>query len=672
MKRTLICVFAIFLLMNISITFAQDAPGCIQLSDIVADLVDAQTQAALDDINGALDTIAQVQDDLATIVELCTPHTTDNGPETLPNRYVAANRSLAFRYPEGWVASHPEPEIYFTGTSEELLDTVFSSDTPEFADGEMGAGLLVFDEESIEDFNLGDSMDYDALVHELIESASDEFGSVEQIRRPTLNDRRVTRFVFSEDNFSAVFDMIDFTSADNPAVYAWYGFSNRSDNPEMIEIFDNIVASFQAPARDESSTSSVDVVTTNVVDVQSLEYQPPVSIEPIVRELPPRPSIGLMNLSPNGEKIAWARRHDDGIEVCTVLVTGGDESCSLVEGTSLPMQLHWSPDSSSIAFVPETLRTFRGEPDVWVVDVETGEVRNLSDDGAEEFPFGAEDVSGTTWLDVAMTWANDGLIYVMRHISEGEWDIENIQSGIYQIDPADSTNTLVIDLTDVIEPFATVEFDVSSLQGQMAVSPDSTQLAFVARPRDFDDPSHGIWVVDLVNPSEAQQHVAYQDLSLVDHDLSNSDPLMTGVGWLNDSSGLLLSMADVAFAGAGWTTYSPLYYVDAERTLTPLVDFSDLERSDLFEIGANGYSKLLETPRAFVMSPDQMGVVMYSQDGSSNTERIAYWNPMSGPDDVTVLYTGEYEEPPYVLTTSISLDGTMLFGDRIIQPILEK
>jgi hypothetical protein len=109
---------------------------------------------------------------------------------------------------------------------------------------------------------------------------------------------------------------------------------------------------------------------------------------------------GPVRLSPDGTHLL---RLDSSL--CVTALDGSGERC--VSGGPHPdaLRAQWSPDGTKIAFTDDFWRLLR-EPDVWVFDVRSGELKNLTDDGVDELRLGERDPAAT--IDLLPSWSPDG------------------------------------------------------------------------------------------------------------------------------------------------------------------------------------------------------------------------------------------------------------------------
>lgn len=108
---------------------------------------------------------------------------------------------------------------------------------------------------------------------------------------------------------------------------------------------------------------------------------------------------GPVRLSPDGRHLAQT-----GNDLCVTDRGGGAEKC--VEKVKLDGRLaQWSPDGTKLVFTDDFFRFFR-EPDVWVYDVTTGDLRDLTDDATEKLDLTNPDPNAD--VDILPAWSPDG------------------------------------------------------------------------------------------------------------------------------------------------------------------------------------------------------------------------------------------------------------------------
>ncbi len=130
------------------------------------------------------------------------------------------------------------------------------------------------------------------------------------------------------------------------------------------------------------------------VDVAALELGEPEVLD----------DVNLARLSPDGSRLL---RLDHGL--CVTAVDGDDGTCVAEADPDVhpdTRTAQWSPDGTKVVFTDDFFRLF-DEPDVWVFDVTSGEVENLTDDGVADFELSGE-ADPDARFDVRPSWSPDG------------------------------------------------------------------------------------------------------------------------------------------------------------------------------------------------------------------------------------------------------------------------
>lgn len=110
---------------------------------------------------------------------------------------------------------------------------------------------------------------------------------------------------------------------------------------------------------------------------------------------------GWAELSPDGARLLWM---GSGFP-CVTALDGSDEQC-VDDGQVVPDMrfARWSPDGTKLAFTDDDWSDY--EPDVWVFDTTTGDLRNLTDDRKDELIL--EGPPNGALFDVLPSWSRDG------------------------------------------------------------------------------------------------------------------------------------------------------------------------------------------------------------------------------------------------------------------------
>ncbi|HYJ68212.1 MAG TPA: hypothetical protein VEX15_11210 [Nocardioidaceae bacterium] len=127
--------------------------------------------------------------------------------------------------------------------------------------------------------------------------------------------------------------------------------------------------------------------------------------------------FGDAYLSPDGERIAT---YADS-ELCIYTADGDQERCTADELQLDPNSIRWSPDSSRLAFT-ENYFVFLTEPDIWVLDADSAEATDLTDDGVapHEINVIADADSSDAVVDTTPTWVDDSTIRFIRRTGDDE------------------------------------------------------------------------------------------------------------------------------------------------------------------------------------------------------------------------------------------------------------
>lgn len=123
---------------------------------------------------------------------------------------------------------------------------------------------------------------------------------------------------------------------------------------------------------------------------------------------------GSVRLSPDGARLLLLSARP-----CVIRLDGSGEQC--VDRDEVNPDLTnaaWSPDGTKLAFTDDFWRRVL-EPDVWVFDVTSGELRNLTDDGVDEYELRGANEGAV--IDLLPSWSPDGeSVLFARGRAEGE------------------------------------------------------------------------------------------------------------------------------------------------------------------------------------------------------------------------------------------------------------
>jgi len=295
-----------------------------------------------------------------------------------------------------------------------------------------------------------------------------------------------------------------------------------------------------------------------------------------VREVLGEDQAVFTTLSPDGKFMAYyipGDRNTAG-QVCIYTFDGAGKKCTdlpLEQFLGYPYQLQWSPDGSRIAFTENPI-DLGYDADIWVLDVASGAVKDLTDDGvtgAWSQPTGTP----SSVVDYLPMWGpTDGQIYFWRFQNLGEY--MKFSYSLQRIDPAGGEPVQVVDMGSVVpRSLATFTQEQFFMDGPTAMAPDGASVAALLTTRDdlgaglailYRIPLDGTAPTVLMGPETFNSAVPAW---------SGYQALPRGVSWTADGKGV------VAFATTNYnpTPFTVFYYADAAGgTVTPLVDFSVL------------------------------------------------------------------------------------------------
>jgi Tol biopolymer transport system component len=192
-------------------------------------------------------------------------------------------------------------------------------------------------------------------------------------------------------------------------------------------------------------------------------------------------------LSPDGALVAGVGPEDT---ICVWVVETLAASCA---DERLPIReetIVWSPDGTAVAFALDAIRLLY-ESDIYVYDVQRGQLANLTDDGVEGDLLDTIDADPP--MDDVPTWSPDSRRIAFVRSYRG--DEEPGSTTIMRIDRAGGEPVEVLPL-DVDEPFA--------IWLPMHWLPDGT-LLYSQMAHELGDPRNGVWKVGVDDGSSPLQ-----------------------------------------------------------------------------------------------------------------------------------------------------------------------
>jgi hypothetical protein len=186
-------------------------------------------------------------------------------------------------------------------------------------------------------------------------------------------------------------------------------------------------------------------------------------------------------LAPSGERFA----HVSVVEICIYTMSGARERCLEIPDRVSSIDLErfrWSLDSRYLTFTEDFIIRLH-EPDIWVIDVDTGNLTNITDDQVtRSVIFGDEGANAN--LDFAPLWMRDGRLAFLRYNRTGD----SSTAAVYAAQ-ADGSGLEVIASLPVEVGFPVYSFDISR---------DGRWLAYNwFTPSDESAERNGLWLTDL-------------------------------------------------------------------------------------------------------------------------------------------------------------------------------
>lgn len=124
-------------------------------------------------------------------------------------------------------------------------------------------------------------------------------------------------------------------------------------------------------------------------------------------------------LSPDGTRIAFVANS----QICVANIDGSHRICPNGKKMGADQNsFSWSPDGSKIALTDDFYRE-QLEPDIWVLDTRSGDLRDLTDDGVTKTTYGKADPKAK--LDLFPNWSADSkTIWFTRQTSNDEKSVD--------------------------------------------------------------------------------------------------------------------------------------------------------------------------------------------------------------------------------------------------------
>lgn len=314
-------------------------------------------------------------------------------------------------------------------------------------------------------------------------------------------------------------------------------------------------------------------------------------------------------ISPDGLRVAYLGGPNS---ICVIdIVTSGsppEPSCAdfLPDTGRLRVRtMQWSPDSRYVAFHEDAPVTFR-DSDLMLFDTERNIILNVTNDNflgdlMDVFQDDTGELSIT--LDYSPLWASDQELYFWRSVYSNADEIPTTLQRI-NVETLEVTEValLSMDRRDVmgiiVRPSSLGFSNVSS------ISPTERFIAAYVWSSETD--RIRVDVVDL-ETGDVRTAVLWDEiLETSPMLLDNNQLLPTGIDWLPDESGLLVS----AFNPGSLSINSNVFqFTFDDSRIVPLIDLSIVKSESELTEPVGGFAPVSMIPRFVTLTPDRSTII---------------------------------------------------------------
>jgi hypothetical protein len=616
------------------------AQGCeIDLLDQFAVLARAQGSADGGFTDEALGDIASVRDTLTGILEACAG---DIAPVevdglVLSETYIEPQTGIAVPYPAGWGVSIGRDEAtYIQAPGVRFDEYVFEPvDIPpgerailvqlvEFVDGGLTGALEQLQEATENEealFTLFETIDRDLTVADYPAVRMRLIGDALMLEGTLIDTGTVT-----SDGEQRLLFVVVLASPDAVA--------------GAVALMDALLPMIGSAAETSASAPAATVTLPGYDDMAVSGGTP-------LGDLLDG-SVRVATLSPDGERIAYL----DGNVLCVYTLAGSGTACAESEARLSAPRLHWSPDSRYIAWTGDLyLRLY--EPDLWLLDVQTMTMTNLTDDLTDDVDLSGEERGSI--LDVAVVWEADSQTMLLYR-AEPAQDAH----GFYRIGIDGSAAVKVADLLPVLGDRPSIDYNrMYALDGTMTLSTDGTRLAFSV-PFAQDEVERGLYITDLTTGETEQVMSAAALDGLLQPERSGARPF--GMAWDAAGAGLFLNVVD------GRGLLSEVAYFDvATQVTTPLVDIAGMSDEAFAALREGDDIQPIQRLIALAVTPARDGLVAVGfGDESLHLFRL---RPANGTwEHEELLQTPRSEAAPFPWAADVGANGNILLYSLLYTP----
>lgn len=187
--------------------------------------------------------------------------------------------------------------------------------------------------------------------------------------------------------------------------------------------------------------------------------------------------VYLLSLSPNGQQLL-AIRNPRTLCIYSAESLVQQQCVELASGVFDWRSITWSPDNKRIAFTEDVFHSMF-ESDVWVLDVSTGRLTNLTDDGASGSLVKLRSEKSSATVDLIPAWTHDGKSLVFARTP-----LDSDETALYRVS---STGGEPKRLWTVADQAMAVFYFIRCL--------DDGRIVYTLGHNKLPDSDNGIWIV---------------------------------------------------------------------------------------------------------------------------------------------------------------------------------